>query len=84
MGRRLTGHRWSNSSQKSNWYLVNFKWTNGIWRYCYSSETPATLTVRDIKGNIEELTRLEPNEAKTTLGVDLAPDGNLQQQAKKC
>jgi hypothetical protein len=32
---------------------------------------------------IKELTRLELSQAITTLGVDLAPKGNLTQQASK-
>lgn len=69
--------------EKSHWYLVNFKWCNGRWKYCSSSENPASLTVKDIHGNIKLLTRLEPHEAKTTLGVDIAPNGNPIQQVKK-
>jgi hypothetical protein len=69
--------------EKGHWYLVIFKWTNRYWRYCYSKELPAVLSVQDISGNIKELSRLEPNGAKTTLGVNTASDGNLIQQASK-
>jgi hypothetical protein len=69
--------------EKSFWYLVDFKWKNGNWYYRSREETEATLRVKDIQGNIKELKRIDYHQAMTTLGVDLAPDGNLEQQARK-
>lgn len=83
MGRWLTATGWAIVPEKGHWYLVIFKRTNRYWRYCYSKELPAVLSVQDISGHIKELSRLEPNEAKTTLGVNTASDGNLLQQASE-
>jgi hypothetical protein len=69
--------------EKSFWYLINFKWSSGNWRYCSSSEMAASIKVKDINGFLKELKRIEPHQAMTTLGVDIAPDGNLVQQAEK-
>jgi hypothetical protein len=69
--------------EKSYWYLINFKWKNGNWHYCPIEETEATLSVKDIHGEIKVLKRIDYHQAMTTLGVDLAPDGNLEQQARK-
>jgi hypothetical protein len=66
--------------EKSTWSLVDFKWRNGIWKYCTMENTPATLQVKDIGGALHTLTRLEHNEAVTSLGVELAPDGNMLKQ----
>jgi hypothetical protein len=61
--------------EKSFWYLVDFTWKNGNWPYCSDEEIEATLTVKDIQGNIKELKCIGPNQAMTImLGVDLAPN----------
>lgn len=62
--------------EKSHWYLVDFVWTNGLWRYASIEETPASISVRDSDGNVKVLSRLSTSEAQRTLGVRLAPDGN--------
>lgn len=41
------------------------------------------LYINDIHGNRQLLRRLEPHQAETTLGVDLAPNGDTSQQAEK-
>jgi hypothetical protein len=61
---------------KSHWVLIDFKWKDGIWDYATIADTPAALEVRDSQGVLRQLERLEPSEARRTLGVRLAPDGN--------
>jgi hypothetical protein len=69
--------------EKSHWYLVEFHWNSGNWTYKSNRDAPGNLTVRDISGTTKVLKRLEPSEAATTLGVDIALDGNWSQQIKK-
>ncbi len=61
---------------KTHWYLIDFKWKDGKWRYALKDESPGTLHVRDCNGILHPLERLQPFEARRTLGVRLAPDGN--------
>jgi hypothetical protein len=69
--------------EKSHWYLIDFKWQQGNWRYVTEIEVPAQLCVRDCDGNIAALERLSVSDARRTLGVKLAPDGNDQTQFHK-
>ena len=48
-----------------------------------SQDEPGELTVNDISNHRKKVTRLEPSQAYETLGVFLAPDGNLNSQFKK-
>jgi hypothetical protein len=41
--------------RKTEWYLVDFHWNNGVWRYSNLQETPAVLHVKDIRGITCEL-----------------------------
>lgn len=63
--------------------MIDFKWSAGNWAYKSIAECPGSIYVNDIHGNRKELKRLEPHQAETTLGVDLALDGNTGQQARK-
>ena len=68
---------------KSHWYLIDFQWHKGQWRYRSNQECPAQLSIRNHHGQRITLPRLEPHEARTTLGVNLAPDGNHDSQAHR-
>ena len=63
---------------KSFWYLIDFVWHQGRWRYALEADCPADLTVRDLNGDVKTLKRLDPSQAERTLGIRLAPDGNWQ------
>jgi hypothetical protein len=63
--------------------LNDFKWHQGDWKYVTEADAPAQLRVRDCNGNVAALERLSVSEARKTLGVKLAPDGNEQEQFKK-
>lgn len=67
---------------KTHWYLVDFKWDNGKWAYCSIEDAPAELKVRDCDGVTQTLERLPVTEARRTLGVRLAPDGNNNAEFK--
>ena len=62
--------------EKSFWYLVDFKWTAGKWKYRDTWNHPPVLVIRDPQGNRVLLRLLRSSEAEKTLGVFLTPDGN--------
>jgi hypothetical protein len=62
--------------EKSHWYLIHFIWDKGVWQYKTIEESPANIQIQDCTGTIKILERLEISEARQTLGVRLAPDGN--------
>jgi hypothetical protein len=66
--------------RKSHWYLVDFDWKDGEPYYKQVSATGGVLQVRDLNGAIQTLKQLEPWEAERTLGVRIAPDGNMDIQ----
>ena len=65
-----------------HWYLVDYKWMAGKWWYAMLKEMPATLQVQDAEGNMKVLCWLPVEAAKCTLGVCIAPDGNMEDEAK--
>jgi hypothetical protein len=68
--------------EKSYWYLIDFEWRNGMWKYKTTEETQFDLTVRD-KDEIQHvLSRLPVNEARRSLGCRSAPDGNNKAQVE--
>jgi hypothetical protein len=69
---------------KSYWYLIHFKFLNNQWKYTTIQETPGELTIRNVSGlDRVTLERLEVSEARETLGVFIAMDGNqLTQMAE--
>ena len=68
--------------EKSDFAVVNYKWSGGKWKYEPPSEKNQ-LTVRSGEGERETLTQLGPSEARRTLGVWQAVDGNEITQTKK-
>ena len=67
---------------KSFWYLIDFVWHQGKWRFAMEEDCPAELTVRDLNGEIKVLKRLHPSQAERTLGIRLAPDGSWNEEFK--
>jgi hypothetical protein len=73
---------------KSYWYLLNYKFQKGCWKYKTKPEIPGDIDIKvvDSRGNPlptrEILTRLEPSEARKTLGVYVAMDGNWRKQTE--
>jgi len=68
------------SPEKSLWYLVSFEWKNGNYSYSSIEQAPAEVQVKDKHGVMQTLQRLEPHEARCSLGVYSAPDGNSKDQ----
>ena len=63
------------------WYLVDFEWKNGKWKYV-SPCKQSSLQVRNKQGEKESLIRLEHSQSKEMVGVTLAPNGNHLEQTK--
>jgi len=61
---------------KCFWYLLDFQWKHGQWRYLTTQQHPGELKVSDEHQNCIQIPRLETHEACRTLGVRLAPDRN--------
>ena len=73
-GMRATGG--AVGSDKSFWCLIGFNWKDGNWSCASNGDLPAAITVLDEDGERQTLTRLEPTEARRTLGAHLAPVGD--------
>ncbi len=69
--------------EKTVWWLVSFKWSGTSWSYANIQDSPGELYVNDISEARKAIKRLEPHQAYETLGVYLAPDGNLEHQFQK-
>jgi hypothetical protein len=68
---------------KSYWFLIHFIFENNKWRYADIAATPGNITIRDIPGTGRvELERLEVTEARETLGVFIAMNGNQKAQTQ--
>ncbi len=66
--------------EKTFWYLASFKWVGQKWAYNTINDAPGSIYVNDIQGNRKLLRQFETSHAEVTLGVALAPDGNVEQQ----
>jgi hypothetical protein len=64
---------------KTFWYLIDFERGPGGWKYSDRARTEQ-LEVRNSDGTRVQLERVQCSEARRTLGVRLAPDGNMQAQ----
>ncbi|MGL5936611.1 MAG: hypothetical protein ACRCZI_13435, partial [Cetobacterium sp.] len=68
---------------KSFWYLLDYRWNpaTGKWLYLTKMEAPAVVSIREPNSEVRvELQRLEPHEARMTLGVEVAMDGNQERE----
>jgi len=61
---------------KCFWYLISQQWKDGKWYYQTTQDVAAELKVVDSTAHLHTIPRLEVTEARRTLGVRLAPDGN--------
>ncbi len=70
--------------KKSYWYLIDWIWEKGKWKYASIDDIPGDLTIRDTCGTKRvTLQRYNPEIAKETLGVFLAMDGNNREEILK-
>jgi hypothetical protein len=71
---------------KSYWYLLDYNFRGGVWKYRSIEEMPGDIEVNVVNcqgaplPDREVLDRLEPSEARETLGVYIAMNGNWVQQ----
>lgn len=65
---------------KSFWYLISWHFRNGKWSWQSQDQTPGEIRVHDADNQLRNLDRLAPNEARKTLGVFVAPNGNWRKQ----
>ena len=67
---------------KSDFVVVNYKWNGGKWKY--EKKSPHNqLSVYNGSTGRENLTQLRTDEARRTLGVWQAADGNEEEQTSK-
>jgi len=64
--------------EKCFWYLIDFEYANNKWKYKKSNQAQGKITMLDSTRKQVTIQRLEPSEARRTLGVRLAPDGNME------
>jgi hypothetical protein len=67
---------------KSYWYGIDFKWhkTKLKWEYKTIAQLPGSLHMKDHQHDLTLLERLEVDEARETLGLWIAMDGNQVKQ----
>ena len=70
----------ADDGDKAFWYFLDFHFQKGKWKYKNKAELPGTLWVNNHDGRRVQLNRLEPNEARETLGIFIAMDGNKTRQ----
>ena len=70
-------------ADKSYWYLVDYQWKNNKWCNKSIADAPGNITVRDASGERVALERCEVSEARETIGVFLAMDGNFRTQVEQ-
>ncbi len=64
--------------EKCFWYFIDFKLNNNKWTYKKRNQVPGSISILDSDRRQVIIQRLETSEARRTLGVRLAPDGNMQ------
>jgi len=69
--------------EKTYWYLIDFCWHGGVWRYCSNSDRAGSLSVNDISGERKVIRRVEVNTAEETLGIFLTPSGSMDGEIEK-
>jgi len=63
--------------EKCFWYLISFEFQGSKWHYD-KQRAPQPIEVRNADGQKTVIPQLPVTEARRTLGVRLAPDGNNQ------
>jgi hypothetical protein len=69
--------------EKTVWWLVSFKWEGNSWKYALIQDSLGELFINNISDTRKMIKRLGAEQAHKTLGVFIAPDGNLQAQVEK-
>jgi len=63
--------------EKCFWYLVKFEHTNSKWSYKKCNQVPGSISLLDSDHQQVPIQRLEPLEARQTLGIQIAPNDNM-------
>ena len=66
--------------EKCKWFLINFEWKNGKWKYCTSRANRANIYLHNSNGEKCIIDRLDVTMGLKGLGVHIAPDGNHRDQ----
>jgi len=61
--------------EKCFWYMVGFEFQGSKWKYL-TGKAPLPLEVQNANGKLVAIPQLAVTEARRTLGVRVAPDGN--------
>jgi len=61
---------------KCFWYHIDFRWHNNRWMYAMDNHLSGQVTIRNDENQRVIIPRLATSEARRTLGVRIAPDGN--------
>lgn len=69
--------------KKSYWYLIDFVWKKQEWKYVRATQQKQDVTILDEGGNPTLLTKLDPSQARETLGIFTVVDGNWQSEVDK-
>jgi len=65
--------------EKCFWYFIHNTWNKGKWQYVGTKSTQG-MHVPDENSQPTTIPQLHPSEARQTLGVRLAPDGNNSEE----
>ena len=60
--------------------MIDYQHTGNRWLYRSINQLPGAITVKVSDGSRQSLLRLEPNQAKETLGIFVSMDGNAKYQ----
>ena len=67
---------------KSPWYLVDFVWNKGNWRFKDPADARFHLEAKMHNGDMAPLKRLQASEAMEMLGIYISPSGNQSKQVE--
>jgi len=63
--------------EKCFWYLIDFECSNNKWKYQQCHQVPGSISILDTDCQQVTIQWLETSKAWWTLGIRLAPDGNM-------
>jgi hypothetical protein len=69
--------------EKCSWCLVAYRWDQGKWSFHSQESLPASICICSPAGELVDLTRLEPNEPITVVGMVQAMDGAMTGQVSE-
>ena len=79
---KATGGDIARGDDKSYWYLVDFVFKNDQWHYRKATDVPGELHLHNKDGTTDLIKRLEVDQARESLGLQVRQDG-IQEDEKK-